>query len=158
MDFFMGTWAWERYVPNLFFIVAIQFPLPNIYFNSPEMTKLLSKLSKSKILSLLRFRQYRPLTIRKLKQKIKDFGIDFRCVRIDHYRDQVQYIDFGWTVAFKKSRIYKWEAKLHWHKDIYKITLPILKWGVREYASTELFFILWYIIFFPHYFLKIPML
>ena len=53
------------------------------------MSKLLSKLSKSEILSLPGFNDYRSSTIRELKsilkKNIKDFGIDFRGVRVNHY-------------------------------------------------------------------------
>ena len=53
------------------------------------MSKLLSRLSKSEILSLPGFKKYRSLTIRKLKpilnQSIKDLGINYRGVKVKDY-------------------------------------------------------------------------
>ena len=53
------------------------------------MTKLLSKLTKSDILSLPGFDQYESLKIRELKpllkNRINQMNIDFRGIRVDDY-------------------------------------------------------------------------
>lgn len=58
------------------------------------MAKLLSKLSKSEILSLPGFNQYRSMIVRQLKpilkKMIRELEIDFRGVRVRDYVNKVE--------------------------------------------------------------------
>ena len=58
------------------------------------MDKLLSKLSKSEILSLPGFDRYTSKKVKELKpllkKSIKDLGIDFRGVRVSDYVNKVE--------------------------------------------------------------------
>ena len=61
------------------------------------MSKLISKLSKSEILSLPGFKKYNSLTVRELKpilkKSIRDLDIDFRGVRVSDYINRVKEIE-----------------------------------------------------------------
>ena len=93
------------------------------------MSKLLSKLSKSEILSLPGFKKYENLTVRQLKpilkKSIRDLDIDFRGVRVKDYVKKFNEAqkksdeELFKRISSKKDSLKKQKRS----RDVYKQTL-----------------------------------